>query len=127
MAKRYYLCDVIGDGSAESPFRPVIADHGVNYVGEIDAYKTKAFVLVNAVNHTSLINIAGVDALPNFPLDAKINAMQSQAKNGLINAMDRRGFATGLISSADGYRDVIRGIGRELNPNFDENNFDVAE
>lgn len=127
MAKRYYLCDVIGDGTEFNPFRPAIADEGVNWVGEVSSDNTKALVLVNVSNHSALLSDPQFDSMPDFPLDAKVNSLQSQAKNAMLNAMSKRGFATGLISSADGYRDVIRGIGRELNPNFDENNFDVSE
>jgi hypothetical protein len=127
MAKRYYVCDVIGDGSEENPFRPVVADLGVNWVGEVSADNTRAFVLVNAVNHAAIIAHTRINALPDFPLDGKINAMQTAARNAMNNALTRRGFSVAGIDNADGYRDVIRSVGRSLNPNFNENNFDVAE
>lgn len=127
MSKRYYLCDVIGDGSEENPLRPAVADMGVNWVGEISEDGTKCLVLVSTVNHGPIMASKKADALPVFPLDAKTNAMNSAAKNALMAAMEKRGFATGYISGADGYREVVRGIGRAINPNFNENNFDVSE
>jgi hypothetical protein len=126
MSKRYYLSDVEDypqeDGSILR--RAVVAEYA-DYVAEI--LGNKALCLVTTNNHGPLISDSRIDAMPVFPLDAKINAMQSSAKNQMIAAMSGRGFSTGLISSADGYRDVIRGIGRELNVNFDENNFDISE
>lgn len=132
MAKRYYLTDIIGDGGPDNPYRPALAEHGVDYVAEIatgpDGRPTSswALALVAAPNHTPLLSDQRLDALPAFPLDAKVNALQTQARNRMQQALARRGIAVD-VASADGYRDVVRGIGRQLNPAFSEENFDVAD
>lgn len=133
MSKRYYLCDILGDGTEENPFRPAVADHGVNWSGEVstgdDGRPNKNFALavVATNNHGKLLSDSRIDPLPEFPLDGKISAMHTAAKNGLTTAMQKRGIPTDLLSTSDGYREAIRGIGRYLNPNFHENNFDVSE
>ncbi|SOD42355.1 hypothetical protein [Nitrosovibrio sp. Nv4] len=139
MAKKYYICDIIGDGQdvpptpTTGPFRPVIADLGVSWVGSIPSdpvtghpLHTWTLVLVNTDNHAKVIDAKGVDALPDFPLDGKVNAINNVTKSRMNEALVRRGINTDFVSGSDGYRDVIRGIGQKLEAAFDENNFDVA-
>ena len=130
--KRYYICDVIGDGSWENPYRPSIADDGIGYVGDIKSDpQTGApllpwcLVLVAAPDHTKL-GKPGRDALPDFPLDGKVSAINASAKGVMNAAFNRRGITLDL-NSKDGYRDVIEAIGKQINANFSSNNFDVSE
>lgn len=134
MAKRYYLADIIGDGSIENPYRPAGVD-GLNHVAvfppqdpQTGQYaRPHCMVLVNTANHAPLRNRQGVDPLPDFPLDGKVQAVETAAKNQAVNALTRRGFKNDHFTLKDGYREVIRSIGKELDSNFDENNFDVSE
>lgn len=139
MAKRYYLCNIIGDGTDSMPtattgaFRPSIADLGVSWVGTIPSdpitgrpLYSWALVLVNTDNHARVIETPGVDALPDFPLDGKVNAINNVTRTKMDAALNRRGINPAFVSNSDGYRDVIRGIGKTLEASFDENNFDVA-
>ena len=133
MAKRYYLTDIIGDGTEENPFRPAVADLGVSWVGSIPTgddgrpLKSWALVMVAAQNHALVRTKPGVDALPDFPLDGKLNSINQSARQGLDQALTKRGLSPTIYNGADGYRDVIRAVGRANDPAFDENNFDVAE
>lgn len=132
--KRYYMTDLIGDGSEENPYRPAMADLGVNHVAvfppqdlETGAYQgTHCLVLVAAANHAKLIADRRNDALPDFPLDGKLSALRSATQQGLAAMLQRRGFSASWPTSA-GYRDVIRGVGQQLDPTFDENAFGIAE
>jgi hypothetical protein len=45
----------------------------------------------------------------------------------MISKLQGRGINTEFIDTTDGYRGVIRGIGRQLVADFDENNFDISE
>lgn len=132
MSKRYYLAPIVGDGSEENPYRAKVP-RGVNHVAEIkigpDGKPASAYalVLVAAINHVPLLSDADLDALPDFPKDAKVNAMHAATKTAMRAAMTRRGIPTDSADNADGYRDVIRAIGRALNSNFHEDNFDVSE
>lgn len=133
MSKRYYLCDVIGDGTEDNPFRPAVADYGVNWSGSIPTGEdgrpttTWALVIVGAKDHAQLRKDARLDALPDFPLDGKVSAVNTASRNALTAAMSKRGVPTSGLQLADGYRDAIRQIGKSLDPAFDENKFDVAD
>lgn len=131
--KRYYLSNIVGTGDDMDPYRPKVADHGVSWVGVIPSdpvtgkpVSTWALVLVEAINHAALLADGAIDALPVFPLDGKVSAIQTATKNAMVSDLQARGIDTAFIGNADGYRDVIRGIGRTLEPAFDENHFDVA-
>ncbi len=133
MSKRYYICDVIGDGTDGNEYRPSVADiQGVNWVGSIpgDAQGRPLFpwalVLVATNNHAQLRDVAGIDPLPDFPLDGRMNAVNNAAGNAMSAALSRRGVSVSW-GGTDGYRDVVRAIGRRLDAAFDENKFDVAE
>lgn len=130
--KRYYISPIVGDGSEENSFRPKIADYGVNWVGSIPSDQNTGLplfnwtlVLVEAQNHGALIADGAIDPLPDFPLDGKVSAIHAATKNAMIAKLQAHGIDTAFIGGTDGYREVIRGIGRQLEPAFDENNFDV--
>lgn len=132
--KRYYLCDLIGDGSMGNPFRPSVADEGVNHVtvfppqdmrtGQYQG--TRCLVLIDTVNHARLMRDPRNRVLPEFPLDGKLNAMRTDTNNAMNAMLQAQGFLVNWQSSA-GYREVIRGIGRQLDPAFHEDAFDVSE
>lgn len=130
--KRYYISPIIGDGTEFNPFRPKIADYGVAWVGSIPSDPNTGqplfnwtLVMVNAVNHGTVLADNAIDALPDFPLDGKVSAINTATKNAMLTKLEARGIDTAFIGNADGYRDVIRGIGQKLEPTFSENNFDV--
>lgn len=132
--KRYYICDILGTGDPEDPFRAAVAELGVNYVAEIKSDPVTglplapwALVCVATKNHSPLLNRPGLDAMPDFPLDGKVSAIQTATKNAMLERMQARGIDISFVGNADGFRDVIRGVGRLLNDNFNENNFDVSE
>lgn len=131
--KRYYISTIIGDGSEFDPFRPKIADYGVSWVGVIPSDPTTGqplfpwtLVLVEAISHASLLADRDITPLPDFPMDGKVSAINTATRNRMVADLQAQGVDTSFIGSADGYRDVIRGIGRALEASFDENGFDVA-
>lgn len=131
--KRYYISPIIGTGDETDPFRPKIADYGVPWVGSIPSdpitgrpVHSWTLVRVNAQNHGAILADQTIDALPDFPLDGKVSAINTATKNAMLSELQARGIDTAFISNADGYRDVIRGIGQKLEPTFSENNFDVS-
>ena len=131
--KRYYLSPIIGDGTEFDPFRPKVADHGVAWVGSIPSDPNTGhplfgwtLVLVDAVNHGKILADQTIDALPDFPLYGKVSAINTATKNAMLGKLQARGIDTAFVGNADGYRDVIRGIGQKLEATFSENNFDVS-
>ena len=133
MSKRYYLADIIGDGTEINPYRPAVADHGVAWVGVIDSdpetgapLYANTIALVETENHAKLRADTRIDPLPDFALDGKLTAIKTAARNGMLKALSKRGFATAAINNADGYRDALQQIGRQRGAAFDINNFDVS-
>jgi hypothetical protein len=139
MAKRYYLSDIIGTGDEFDPYRPAVADMGVNWVGSIPTHPeghpehgrpvhTWALVLVAAKDHAAVRAHAGVDPLPDFPLDGKVQAINAATKGLMKAALTRRGLnADNLVDAKDGFREVVRGIGKAIDPVFDEDRFDITD
>lgn len=131
MVKRYYVSNIIGNGTDEDPFRPKVADYGVSWVGSIptDANGIPVYAdcltVVNAEDHSALRKDAAIDAMPDFPLDGKVSAIQTSTKNAMMTALAVRGFDTSNLGNADGYRDVIQAIGQQRDPLFNVDKFDV--
>lgn len=131
--KRYYLTDILGDGTEDNPFRPAIAEVAQSWVGTIPTDQdgrptsTWALVLVAAKEHGPIKAAKGVDALPEFPLDGKVLAINAQARAALDNALAKRGIPTDVVQNKDGYREVIRALGQKLDATFNEDNFDIAD
>jgi len=86
-----------------------------------------ALVLVKSRDHARIINDPKMHPLPDVSLDMKVSSIHTATKNGMVNKLKALGVDTSFIQTTDGYREVIRGIGRINNPAFDENSFDVNE
>lgn len=132
MSKRFYMADIIGDGTDEDQFRPAVDAHAVNWAGSFPVnlenghpLKSWTLVTVEAINHSPLLVDVRLDPLPDFPLDGKVSSINIVARNAMLAAMVRRGVDTSFVSGTDGYREVIRAIGIAANATFDENSFDV--
>ena len=129
--KRFYLCDIIGDGTEDNPFRVAVANLNVAWVATIPSDPVTgrplfdwAIVRVAAGNHSEIIKIC--DALPDFPMDGKVTGINLSTKAAMKSKVKARmGGNVAWIDNTDGYREVIRTIGKHLSPDFDENNFDV--
>ena len=134
MLKRYYLADIIGDGTDEGgDFRPAVADYPVKWAGPFPIndqtghpLKNWTLVTVEADNHAPLLQDSRLDALPDWPLDGKVSGINTSTKNAMLAAMTRRGIDTSFVVGTDGYREVIRAIGIAANATFDENSFSVG-
>lgn len=133
MSKRYYLAEIIGDGSESNPYRPAVAEYNVAWVGAIDSdpdtgkpLHSNTIVLVETDNHARLRADSRIDPLPDFALDGKMTAINTAARKGMLTALTKRGFSTAATNNADGYRDALQQIGRQRSAVFDINNFDVS-
>ena len=128
--KRYYISPIVGAGTEADPFRPKVADYGVSWAGVIKSDQSTGrprlpwcLVVVEADSHAAILADADIQALPALPLDGKVAALGAAVRNRLASDLQSRGIDPAALTSADGYRDVIRGIGRVLEANFDENRF----
>lgn len=139
MTKRFYVTKIRGDGTEDNPYRPAVADHGVNWSGSIVTDNDESspnygkplyadcLVVVATDKHAKLKADPDIDALPDYPLDGKVSSINTATKNGMIAALKKRGFSTADVSSTDGFRDLVQSIGRQRDPAFDVDNFDVSE
>lgn len=132
--KRYYVCDIIGDGSFENPYRAAVADGTVNAAVTMPNSDPNTgaplgnwcLCMVATGNHARLNGRAGIDAMPDFPLDGKVSAIQTATRNAVSARLSARGIPD-VFSNSDGYREVIRKLGQQLQPDFSENNFDILD
>ncbi len=135
MAKRYYLCNIIGDGSDDNPYRPAVADYeasGVSWAGVIESgpdgrpIHADCLVIVNTEDHSALRRDARIDAMPDFALDGKMSAINNVVKTAMVNALRRRGIVKSGISNTDGYREALQQIGQQRSGAFDIDKLDVS-
>jgi len=132
MARRYYVCKIIGDGTETNPYRPKVADYPVSWVVVLGSNpdgspkKAWALVLVNTVNHDPLLADNQIFGMPDATLDSTWGALNTPTRNQVTSALQAEGIDTSWIKNATLIREIIRYIGREQEPDFSENNFDVA-
>jgi hypothetical protein len=131
MSKRLYLSPVLPPDANDDSHRTVIDDlsgsiplRSVNVMGD---GATWALVRVATKDHRPLLTDPRLDVLPDFPMDARMNAMQTAARNRMEQALSRRGIDVGLVAGADGFRDLVRALGRKHDPQFHEDAFDVQD
>lgn len=130
--KRYYLSTLIGTGGMTDPIRTPIYDS----LAPGDLHRTWApanpqagqtcLVLVNAVSHARFLADTQNDALPDFPFDARLSALHGPALQAMNSAVQRRNMIADWTNSS-GFREVVRSIGVQIEPGFDENSFDLIE
>ena len=133
--KRYYLSPVVGTGSIDDPFRAAVADYGQQSVAAIIPTGLDgrpvfpwALTIVGRLNHGPLLSDAALGPLPDFPKDVRLSAMSAVAKTQLENGLSLFRLPTTLIGEASrAWRDVLRDIGRQLEPAFHEDALDCAD
>lgn len=135
--KRWVISKIVlDDVSGESVYRMAIQRYpDFSYVfGEIPTdpetgipTKEFGFALVASDDMHRFADDPDVYVLPDFPLDAKVGAMHAATKTKMRSYLAKYGIPTSIADNADGFRDVIRGIGQIINPNFIEDSFDVNE
>ncbi len=131
--KRYCLAAILPPDETDDAYRTVIDDlaksnpiRSVQVMPGDPETGTWALVLVAGRNLGFLNGQPGVDLLPDFPKDGRLNAMHGPTKMGMERALSRRGITVDTTSSR-GYREVLRDVGRKHNPQFDEDAFDVLD
>lgn len=141
--KRYCICKIIGDGqNTETAFRPAIVDV-VDPITGFQAFNVSSVIATDPqtghpIESWCLVIAAGdnfklvadnvdVDLLPEVDLDVKVSAIHTPTKLEMGTKLQARGIDTSFVGNADGYRDVIKHLGKLQSPDFDEKSFDIAE
>lgn len=141
--KRYYVSDVIGDGSFNNPYRAAAsavaqaqtaAGNTSNSVAIVPTDPTTgkplftwALCLVASRNHQPFLADTRLNAMPDVTLDTKVNAVATATLNAAQAALQGRSISTSFISNSSGYRDFINGIGQQLQSVFSVDSFDVSD
>lgn len=138
MSKRYYLSDIIGDGSEENPYRAALDTHtGVKFSTSIPTEddpqspnysKPKfgaCFAIVETNNHGPLRADSRLEAMPDEPLSKTMASIPETAKTAMLLSLSRKGFSTGINVSST-YKATLQDIGMQRDPVFDIDNFDVG-
>lgn len=131
MAQRIYLSPLVGDGTANNPYRPKIADMGVPWVGVLASNANGspkfnwAIVLVSADDLTSLDGDATLDAFPNVNANTPIASLAIATRNQLQNGITGRGIGVTIANHAT-VKDVIEAVGRVQNPQFSLKSFSIS-
>lgn len=131
--KRYYLSTIIGDGTEENPYRSACAAHGVNFAGMVSSDPETglpnlpwSLVIVSTASHAALLADPNIESLPDFPLDGKTSAISTDVLAAMLVSFQRFNIPATIADTADGYNEVIRGIGRLMVADFDEKNLDIT-
>ena len=139
MAKQYYVSELVfGNDRGWYPrILDVLGEAQISVVNPpadpVTGAPTGTWCLcvVGGIDHRALRAAAGVTPLPDFPLDGKVNGINAAVKNATKAKLKAHGLPATLVEDwferGDGYRDAIRGIGRELEPDFSEANFDCQD
>lgn len=85
-----------------------------------------ALCLIETPAHGSLLADADLTVFPDLTLDAKVSSMAATERNTLQNRLAARGIDISTIHPDDGYRMVLRKVGRMHQPSFSENDFDAT-
>ena len=136
--KRYYLAEIesfeivpgmTGYRCRASAYPDMTFEGGEIITDPITGIPTNKFalVLVKSRDHARIINDPLMHPLPDVALDVKVSSIHTPTKTAMIAMLKSLGVDTSWIGTTDGYREVIRGIGKINNPQFDENRFDVNE
>lgn len=138
MSKRYAVCKIVGDGqSADTAFRVALKDVVIPGEG-IPAFNVVQFINLDPQTGQPVTpwgfcvarpipggnwNLArgnpDIDLLPEYPLDAAVEAMHLPTRQGMAVALVARNIATDFIGAADGFRDVVNHLGRTQEPAFE--------
>lgn len=123
MSKRYYLADIIGDGTDEGgDFRAATSDYPVGTTGEMPANPTTG----KPLNTWMLIEVfvgdvavlAGdprIDPLPDVPLSAPLAQIDPAQLSSMRVVLTRRGIGAGIVDTALAFGDVLAGIALRAN------------
>lgn len=128
MSKRYYISKIeIIETDEGREVRCVAGKYGTLVAQNIeldqngDPIADWALCVLESDNHAAAIADKDVTPLPQYSLDAKVSAMHTPTKSAMVNAFKARGITTDWIGNADGFREVVRTLGKMHNPAFDEN------
>lgn len=121
--ERYFLADIIGDGTEENEFRPSVANYydlGWSAEQPADTQTGRplndwCLVKITQGDLTPLVQDPSVDALPNCPLATPINQIDPDQLAGMREALTRRKIGSAIIETAGDFGGVLAAIAVRAN------------
>jgi len=124
--KRWYLCEIIGDGSDEEPFRPASADLVTANWGATDNPAGGWMIVeadVDAAQHATLFADARVLSMETrdaggreLDLDEPLSAATQAYRDGVVALLTARGIDARGIDGRATMRDVVHTVEQHCNP-----------
>lgn len=133
MAKRWFICPVVGTGTSDDPWRAKAHDLNVNCTAVIPSNPDGSpqfnwcLVKVAAIDFTALAADGTIDAWPNVSLDTTVNQLPAAVRNRLKTALTNRGIDTSDLTGATPLRLILRRIGRSMQSSFHEDLVDIVD
>jgi hypothetical protein len=132
MPKRYYISPVIGDGTRQNKYRPKISERIGKWsaVASIDLVGKPFMLLIAAGTDVELDNATADTQNEQFPaisLSTTWGSLQQNVRNKISNALTRFGLSPAWIVNSTTLREILSYVGRELDPAFALEVFDVSE
>lgn len=137
MAKRWYVAKVVGTGTNADPFRPKgVMEAGVSCVASIATNPITGapalpWCLVKIArasgDFTDFDADTDLDGFPLLSLDTRVNQLPAAQRNRIAAALTKYGIDTSDVQGTTTLRQIVRRIGRLLEPGFHEDVNDVSE
>lgn len=131
MAIRVYLSPVVGDGSDLNPYRPKIADRGVNFAAIMSGGPggsprfTWALCACSAADWTAVDADADLSAIP-VPLETTIQSLNNPTRNRIQGYLNSRSIPL-TVSDYATIGALVEAIGRIQEPTFTLTGFGVRD
>jgi hypothetical protein len=142
--KRFVVCKKYGNGGdpdilpwtpTTGPYRPAIMDvmnpqtgkRAFNVVTAIAQINNRCLVLAAGADFTLINGNADCDQIPDLSLDSTLSVLQNNVYNNIINKLTARGYNVSSITKQSTVRQLIDLIGKDADPAFSVDKFDVSE
>lgn len=124
MARVFYLCGILGDGTARNAFRPAAAAHPCEWRALFDGRTANGhpkhlytLVLVEAIDHAPLEADTQCNALP-IDFDALYAGLSNQVKNRINTVLDKFSIDKTFLANVTTFGDVILHLARQIDENM---------
>ena len=140
MAKRYTISPVVGNGTEANPYRALVSDVSLTISSAVIPSKPDgtpkygfALCIVSTSNLAGVLAVLNSFTFPDYSLDAQMSGMESDTRNAMVQSvqaynLDGQGLHFDATNAdGDSYRELLTRLGRQLDPVFNLDHFDVPE
>jgi hypothetical protein len=137
VSKRYYITPIIGSGVEGDPYRAKVSEHSIRAHAVLIPTHPEGhpqyghpvhdwgLAIVDSDDHTSVLADPDIDALPGIGKEDDIRPIPRTLRQELSARLSAYGIQFDTERAGVRMRDLVRAVGRTLDPNFDEDRMDV--